>query len=193
MMVFKRRQIVVLSLILMIVIAGYLQYSYKKGSVAVSGKDSGKLGEAVYVENNDLASQTQNASNDGKAEKTSSSTKQGNDFFAQAKLDREITRSKDTNALKDITNDANADKEMKSKAYDQMMKIVSNSEKELRIETLVKEKGFSDVVAVFAEDGSVDIIVKSQSLTSAQAAQISDIVSRQANVDLDKIHIRNIF
>ncbi len=51
MMVFKRKQIVVLSLVLMIVVAGYLQYSYKKSSISVNSKDNEKLGEAVYVEN----------------------------------------------------------------------------------------------------------------------------------------------
>ena len=36
MMVFKRKQIVVLSLVLMIVVAGYLQYSYNKNGESVS-------------------------------------------------------------------------------------------------------------------------------------------------------------
>ena len=49
MMVFKRKQIVILALILMIVVAGYLQYSYRQGST--SANTEGKLGEAVYVDN----------------------------------------------------------------------------------------------------------------------------------------------
>ncbi len=196
MMVFKRKQIVVLSLVLMIVVAGYLQYSYKKSSISVSGKDNSRLGEAVYVENeNDTAAQEQKdkKTDDKKDPKATSASKQANDFFAQAKLDKEITRSKDLDSLKAITEDANAAKEVKAKAYDQRMKLAQNNDRELRIETLLREKGYDDVVALFGDDGSLDIIVKAPNLTSPQTAQIADVVTRQANVDMGKLHIKNIY
>jgi stage III sporulation protein AH len=204
MMLFKRKQIVVLSLVLLIVIAGYMQYSHNKSVESMAGKDSDKIGEAVYVNGEDVVSQ-EDTSKDAKNSKDSKNpkstpvpkatgaSKQANDFFTQAKMDREITRGKDTDALKEITVDAVASKETKAEAHEKMMKIVESSEREMRIETLVSEKGFSDVVALFADDGSIDIIVKSPGLTNAQSAQITDIVSRHAKMDIDKIHIKNIF
>jgi len=61
MMVLKRKQIVVLSLILMIVVAGYLQYSYNNSgssgndsddiSVSQFDEETESLGEAWYVDN----------------------------------------------------------------------------------------------------------------------------------------------
>lgn len=197
MMVFKRRQIVVLALVLLVVVAGYLQYTYKKSSVSTQ-KDEGKLGEAVYVDNKDLtgADIVTNDSSEGTTvakTKDTGASRQANDFFAQAKLDKEMVRSKDTDTLKQITEDVNASKEVISQAYDQMMKIVDSAEKEMRIETLIKEKGFTDVITLFGDDGSVDIVVKTPSLTSAQTAQISDIVSRQGKIDMAKIHIRSIY
>jgi stage III sporulation protein AH len=186
MMVFKRKQIVVLSLVLMIVVAGYLQYTYKKSSSsATADKDNTKVGEAVYVGNNSAVS--------GKASNSVQASKQANDFFKSAMLDKEMTRSKDTDALKEITLDANATTTAKSKAYDQMMKIISNSEKEMSIENLIKGRGYSDVLVLFGEDQSMDIYIKTQSLTQQQVAQISDIASRQANVDITKITVKNIF
>lgn len=193
MMVFKRKQIVVLALVLMIVVAGYLQYSYKKSSISASDSEKGRLGEAVYVDNNDVAQDKQDFKKDDKAPKDKAASKQASDFFAQAKLDRETVRGKDTDALKAITQDENADKEVKAKAYEQMMKIVENSQKEMRIETLVKKIGFEEVVALFGDDGSLDIVVKSPSLTSAQTAQIADIASRQAKIDIRQIHVKNIY
>lgn len=196
MMVFKRKQIVILSLVLMIVVAGYLQYSYKKSSISVNGKETGKLGDAVYVDSQDSNTQSQKDAVDNKGTKTSTAataSKQASDFFAQAKLDREITTGKDRDALKTITDDKNASKEVRAKAYDQMMKIVGNSEKQVRIETLIKEKGFNDVVALFGDDNSIDIVVKTPSLTSVQTAQIADVVSRQANVPITNVHIKNMF
>lgn len=204
-MAFRRKQIVVLSLVLMIVVAGYLQYSFKKNSSEVSGKDSGKLGEAVYVDNKVIGSDEQKtakiskesigneSSKDNKAQKAVVASKETNDFFTQAKMDRQISRSKSKDALKVITEDVNASKDIKNKAYDQMMKIVQNSEKEMKVEALLKEKGFSDVVALFGDDGSIDIVIKAPNLSSAQTVQITDVVTRQANLDVGKLHIRNIF
>ena len=198
MMVFKRKQIVVLALVLMIVVAGYLQYSYKKSSVAANDKENVKLGEAVYVdniENKDVVekdAQNEVKKSDKKTEAVTAS-KQATDFFAQAKLSKQSIRSKDEEDLKSITNDANAAKEIKSKAYEQMMKIVENSDKEMRVETLVKKAGFEEVIALFGDDGSLDVVIKAPSLSSAQAAQISDIASRQAKLEMSKIHIKNIY
>lgn len=187
-MAFKRKQIVILSLVLMIVIAGYLQYSYKASSVSTTDKETGKLGEAVYVDST-------SAKSDEKTDKTTNkdvnASKQANDFFAQAKLDKEMARSKDTDSLKQITEDTNASKEAKDKAYNEMVGIIADAEKEMKIETLVKGKGFSDTVVLFGEDKSIDVYVKAPSLSSVEVAQISDIVARQANVEMTSIHIKN--
>lgn len=197
MVVFKRKQIVVLALILMIVVAGYLQYSYKQGSTSAS-KENGKLGEAVYVDNqldNGAIGQVDNAIKEEKAtpDKGAAASKLANDFFAQAKIDKEMSRSKSNDSLKAVTEDLSASKETREDAYNRMMDLVARADKEMRIETLIKEKGFSDAVALFADDGSIDIIVKTSSLTTAQTAQISDLVSRQAKVSIEDIHIKNLF
>lgn len=197
MVVFKRKQIVVLALILMIIVAGYLQYSYKQGSTSAD-KDNGRLGDAVYVDNEASNDQEDVVVDKGTDDKTVSNTdvsasKLANDFFVSAKLDKEMSRSKSNDSLKAITEDEAASKEARTDAYDRMMELVDNSDKEMRIETLIKEKGFNDAVAIFADDGSIDIVVKTSSLTTAQTAQIADIVSRQGKVAIDKIHIKNMF
>lgn len=199
-MAFRRKQIVVLSLVLMIVVAGYLQYSYKKSSSSpLSDNSSGKSGDAVYVGNMDknasAKSKDKSKSKDSTKKKAVTASKAANDFFAQAQLEREITRGKVTDSLKEISEDQNATQEVKAKAYEQMVQISGNLEKEMKIETMVKEKGFDDVFALFADDGSIDIVVKSPNLTSSDVAKITDIVTRQANLDinLDQVHITNKF
>ncbi len=190
MMVFKRKQIVVLSLVLMIVVAGYLQYSYKKSGESLNaGNSSDKPGEAVYVDTSVVSEE--NMTDAVSQEKEAS--KQANDFFTQSKLEKEITRSKDEDALKEITKDVNANAEAKSKAYDQMMGIVSNNEKEMRIEILIKQRGYSDALVLLGEDESMDITIKSPTLNSQQVAQVVDIASRQANVNIKNIKVKNIY
>lgn len=238
MMVLKRRQIVVLSLILMIVVAGFLQLSYNKGNniesddVAVNETttndiDTPKLGDAAFVDNSNVEDKknTDNKEADKKDtnktdadkkdkdeknkdkktddkktddkktddKKALQASKQADDFFAQAKIQKEIVRAQDTEALREIAQSPDATDIMKKEASQQMMKIIANSDKEMRIETLIKEKGFSDVVVLFADDGSLDIVVKAPSLSDLEVAQIADIASRQANVDMNNIYIRKEF
>jgi stage III sporulation protein AH len=186
----KRKQIIVISLVLMILIAGYVQYTYKKSSISTSGKDTGKLGEAVFVDNNGSSSTDKTSTTTSKDVKASSQT---NDYFAQAKIDKEVTRSKDTDSLEGITKDVNASKEIKDKAYEDMMAIISESQKELKIETLVKKIGFSDVISLIGEENNVDVVVKSPNLTTSQISQITDIVVREAKTDMNGIHIKNLY
>jgi stage III sporulation protein AH len=186
----KRKQIVVLSLVLMILVAGYVQYTYKRSSTSTSDNGTGKLGEAVFVDNNGSMSIDKV---NGAVKTDAKSSKQANDYFAQAKLDKEVTRSKDTDSLKVITEDVNASKEEKNKAYDDMMSIIGESQKELKIETLIKKIGFADVIALMGEDNSVDVVVKAPNLNSSEISQITDIVVREAKTDVNGIHIKNYY
>lgn len=183
----KRKQIIVLSLVLMLVIAGYLQYSYNRSS-QFSEEDSAQIGDAVYVENGDAAANDANAD-----EKTVTASKEANNYFAQTKMDRDVVRGKDIDTMKSITDDQLATKEAKQEAHDKMMNIVETSQKEMRIENLIVGKGFSDVVALFGDDGGVDIVVKAPSLSKKDIAQIADIAVRQGNIPLDKIVIKTMF
>ncbi|MDP4092057.1 MAG: SpoIIIAH-like family protein [Bacillota bacterium] len=204
MMVFKRKQIVILSLILMILVAGYLQYSYKKSSVSADSKDVGRIGDSVYVDGRDkTGTPQQSSSNNNKSSKTDSksssdqkavsASKQVRDYFAQTKLDRDTERSKDIDALKTITQDNNADSASKKAAYDKMIKLIDNSEKETNMELLIKQKGFSDVITIYGEDGSLEVIVQAPTLTESQVAQITDIASRQLKVKINDIRVKNMF
>jgi stage III sporulation protein AH len=189
MIVIKRKQIVVLVLVMMIVIAGYLQYSYRKGDITTSkDDDKGRLGEAVYVDNN--GSQDENDLLLS-GEDSFGASIEANEFFAQAKLDREITRSMDSDALREIIDNPNAAEDVKVQAFNTMMALIETNDLEMRIENLIKERGFGDAIALFGNDGSIDIIVKSASLTDAKVAQITDIVTRHANVEVSQVHIKN--
>ena len=178
----KKKQIAVLFLVLLIVVAGYLQYSYKKSSDSVNSadeQDKGKLGESVYVDSDDLTAEELGENSED------------TDYFAQAKLDREMALSRDTETLRAITEDPNADEMVKAEAFEKLIVMTENSQKEMKIETLIEEKGFKDALVFFGTDSSVDVVVNVPTLTDSDAAQICDIVSRHAGVDIDKIHIKH--
>ena len=181
-----RKQLVVFALVLVIITAGVLQYTYNKTSSSDSNIDNNRLGEAVYVD-------TQNSDGESDADSTVSNVDGDNsDYFAQARLEREKSRGKDKEELKSITADTNASKEDKSEAYDKIIDLVKQSEKEMNVESLIKQRGFKDAIVFFGEDESVDVIIKASSLSAAQTAQICDIVTRHCDVDISNIHIKNM-
>lgn len=191
MMVFKRKQIVILALILMIVVAGYLQYSYRQGSESADA--GGKLGEAVYVDN-EIYNEGLDDLESGHAENTNvSASKMADDYFVQSKMDKEQGRSKSSETLKAIAEDINAGEDIRNEAHNKIMAMTANSEKEMRIETLINKMGFDDSFVLFADNGSIDIIIKTPALSTSQAAQITDIVTRQGNVDIEDIHIKTLY
>lgn len=182
MMVFRRKQIVVLSLVIMVVVAGYLQYTYKQSSDSMAGGNE-DAGTAVFVDNPDDGKQAGDAKDAGKITDPE-------DFFVQARIDRETSRSKDTALLEEITKDESASQESKDNANAQMIKLVETSQQETRIETLIKKEGFEDVLVLFGDDGSIDIVVKANELKSNDVAKIADVASRQANVPMTSIFVR---
>jgi stage III sporulation protein AH len=190
MMVFKRKQIVILALILMIVVAGYLQYSYRQGSESA---DAGKLGEAVYVDN-EIYNEGLDDLESGQAENTNvSASRMAEDYFVQSKMEKEQGRSKSSETLKAIAEDINASEDVRNEAHNKIMAMAANAEKEMRIETLINKMGFDDSFVLFADNGSIDIVIKTPALSTSQAAQITDIVMRQGNVDIEDIHIRTLY
>lgn len=195
-MVLKRKQIVILALILLIVVAGYLQYSYRQGNT--SADSEGRLGEALYVDN-EIYNEGMAGSESGLAEedfgdqKNVTASKMANDYFIQAKMDKEQSRSEAAESLRTIAENFDVSPEVREEAQTRMMALAETLEKESRIEILINKMGFEDSFILFADNGSVDIIVKTPSLTSSQAAQITDIVMRQADVDVEDIHISTMF
>jgi stage III sporulation protein AH len=193
--ILKRRQIVVLALVIIIVVAGYVQYSYKKSGYSENDDSASRLGEAVFVDTQEPGDMKNNAQDKSADEngKIVAASKEAEDYFAQTKLEKEIVRSRDADSFRSIAEDEKASVEIKEQAYNKMMALIDTSDKEMRIEALIKKQGFDDVIALFADDGSVDVIVKTPSLTASQVAQIVDIISRQASVDIDKIIVKNKF
>lgn len=169
MMVFKRRQVVVVALVAMISIAGYLNWRYTANVNSTTVDNA--LGEALFVSGTNIEESSDNK-----------------DYFVQARLDRETGRSKAIETLNGIINNESADKTAKSKAAADVAAIAKNTEIETQIESLIKAKGFSDTV-VYLNDGNASVVVKSAGLTSQEAARIQEIVMTNAGVNAEAVKI----
>ncbi len=186
----NKKQIMVIALALVIITAGVLQYTYGKTGFSSQKNNEERLGEAVYVDN--INGDPVNLLDDGTDQSINEKTGIGDDYFIQAKLDRETIRSRHKEELQDLATGKSTAGESIPKAQDEYLDLIKRSEIEATIESLIKQRGFQDVVVLFGTNGSVDLVVKADSLSQDQTAQISDIVIRHAGVEMEDIHIKNM-
>ncbi|AGC67560.1 stage III sporulation protein AH [Thermoclostridium stercorarium subsp. stercorarium DSM 8532] len=187
----NKKQILVIILVIVIITAGVIQFMY--GEKGYSSRNNGeeRLGEAVYVDNitggqviTDGTGSAQNTGENGGAETA-------NDYFTQARMEREAIRSRRKEELKELTS-GNVSEEVSARAQQEYLDLIKRAEIEATIESLIKQRGIEDVVVIFGSTGTVDLVVKAESLSQSETAQISDIVMRHAGVEMKDIHIKNM-
>lgn len=195
----KRKQIIVLGLVLVIITVGILQYTY--GGLGESTKTSGTEDLALTqgTELEEIPGAAVYVNNDGTnvADDVLTQAQQPTGYFAEARMERDRARSKQKEELKAIVEAAGEAVSASStlttaEAQEQLVAVIRRSEVESTVETLVKQRGFEDAMAYMSDTGNVDVIVKASSLSSKEVAQISDIVVRHADVTMDKITVKNV-
>ena len=183
MLVLKKKEIVAAALVVLIGVAGYLNWSYQD-SVRVTDGDEyietgKKLGEAQLV----------NANGEESEEITlEASSKSVEEFFAQAKIEKDNARSQALEILNQTASNENFDEETRKNAQQKILDMASNTEKESVIENIAKAKGYSDI-SVYIDGESADIIVKKSGFSSQDAQVIKDIVTEQLNISPENIKI----
>lgn len=187
MIVLRRRQITAFSLLILIGIAGYLNWSFQQDAVdpevaSVYNEVTKKLGEAQMV-NADAAQSDATAAS---AAPTST-----NDYFAQAKLERDVKRSESMDMLTGIINAQDTDKEARSRAEDEIHRLADYTEKETMTENMIKAKGFSETV-VFMGENLISIAVKSEGLNEIDAAVLQDIAVSATGYTAEQVKIVEI-
>lgn len=122
-----------------------------------------------------------------KADKNAGTTTVAN-FFETYRTDRKDTRDQEVLYYDAIVTSASSSAEAISQAEAKRQSLVEQMEMELVLEGLIKAKGFTDVV-VSTTASSINVIVKSEALTSDEVAQIVDIIQGQTAYTLDNIKI----
>lgn len=126
----------------------------------------------------------------GDSSTTGGDANNAEDYFSSAVLNRQQSRDEAIDVLKLVSESTEASEEARREAGDKLAKIALDIQNEANIETLVKAKGFTDCVAVIGED-SVSVIVGSDELKAAEAAQILAIVYETTGISPENIAIIN--
>ena len=204
--IFKKNQVIITALAIMIAVAGYINYSdthlgmdkvlQKTGAVSdtsdteaqetagtdgiveeIDSLDYDLTDESALLEENQAAGDNQAGEASASAETPGEAVLTGaSTFAAQAKLNREQVRSANKETLMGIINNENIGEDKKQEAIASMVEI------------LLEAKGFANVVVNLTNE-SADIIVPQEYMADDKRAQIEDIVKRKTSVPIENIVI----
>lgn len=213
--IFKKNQLIITALALMVAAAGYLSYTNGKlGTEEELAQTNAQLSEEdydiiseqtltdeeIFTEQIEDTQETSQASiqkqEDGQIENPGetvlTSTDAANvDFAVEAKLNREQVRSQNKESLMEIINSKTLSDAEKQAAVDKMVELTDLAQRESDTEMLLEAKGFTDVVVNISDDGA-DVVLNMGDVTDAKRAQIEDIVKRKAKVSAENIVITPI-
>ena len=212
MKLFKKNQVIIYVIALMLVAAGYLNYTANGNTnsiIPTSGTEEeldqmANIGDAQLVSSNDIVNETVNntASNteNVKTENTSNNTiatsstttntTNNSDYFKTSKLERDTMYSQMIETYEKVLNSDNSLETQKQSATDEIKKINDTKNSIMICENLIQTKGFENSV-VFVNGESVSVIIEASELSKEQVAQIQNIISREMNAKAENIHISN--
>lgn len=216
MKLFKKNQVIVYAIVLMLMTAGYLNYTAnaeKQTSVETAmqmeaGDDMqlADIGDATLVNSNDVATEsgettstttnkTENnttANNQVTIENTTeampTSSNNSDDYFVKSKLERDTMYSQMIENYEKVLNSSNSLETGKQTATQEIQKINEVKNSIMICENLIRTKGFEKSV-IFVNGNSINIIIGASEIKQEEVAQIQNIISREMKAEIENIHI----
>lgn len=198
--VFRKNQIVVAALALMIAAAGYLNYTYENDEKEIAAmatknekQDEKKTKKTASLTEKEILTDTEASSSDmgddhaGETVLTDSKNVQVSKA-ASLKMDREQTRAAAKSTLMEVVNNSALTDVEKQAAVEELAVMTELAQKEAACELMLSSKGFEEAVVSIAADGA-DVILNATEVTDAQRAQVEDIINRKAGIAADHIVI----
>ena len=178
--ILKKNQFIVTFLAVLIAVAGYLNYSANIDKKNESKKVTNDTYESIYSKDNLLTNNEDIESMD----KEETTEEPG----AAVLTNGSTLSSKNKETLLEVINNNDIGDKEKKKAVKSMVKITENSEMENNIETLLKAKGFNDII-VTINDNQADVILSDTEVSDEKRAQIEDVIKRKTNISVNNITI----
>ncbi len=157
-----KRNLIILSVMVLIGLAVYLNYLWFYNPNANIG----------YGENNQVSAGTEDESTQTDGEAT--------DYFAAVALSRETTRRESIEVLQSVVNTTEGTE--REEALAQIASITKVMENEANIETLIRAEGYAACVAVINGDTASIVVSSENQLDPTRVANITTIVYEQAGI-----------
>lgn len=212
----KKNQVIIYVIALMLVVAGYLNFTASddlKSAVQTSSTEEelakmANIGDAQLVSSNVVVEEeikqdtventvTNNTVNNIINEETvytnSETTKDNKDndeYFSKSKLERDKMYSQMLETYEKVLNSSNSLETQRQSATEEIKKINNTKNSIMICENLILIKGFENCV-IFVNGASVSVIVEEDELSVEEVAQIQNIISREMNAQIENIHIQS--
>ncbi len=174
-MILGKKQIILASLVLVLGVAIYLNYTFSESG---NGYD---ITASVNSETTDDRTY-------GEAQLTSA---EPDEYFTAARVERKKARDESVETLATTLKDSSLSDEEKEVATNKALEVSQQIESENKIETLVKAKGFQECLA-FVDEDSVKVVVQTEGLDAEQAAQIKNIIVEETNMPAENIVVDEV-
>ena len=190
----SKRQLTILTLILALGVAVYLNWEYAKTDspfalpTQTQAEDDALLANAQAEDTPVMEALPDK--NYGEAQLVSVSGDSSDQYFETARLTRTKTRDEALDKLQQSLKATGLTEEEKAQLKDTLSSTISNISLESDIENLVKAKGFADCV-VFVDGEKVDLAVKTgaEGLSKNEVAQLRDIILGKVQTSAQNISI----
>lgn len=220
MKILKKNQIVVFVIGIMIIAAGYLNFtnnaSLETGALADSEElasiGDAKLVSANVVENtvsgdNTINNEVNTKENEDETKEenkeeidkqdeadntitTNSSVTTTDEYFINSRLERNTMYSQQIENYQNILSNTNVSEVQKKTAQEEITRINNEQNAIMIAENLIKTKGIEDIM-IFVNDSSVNAIIKGEEPAKEEIAQIQNIITRELKAKIENIHIMN--
>ena len=171
-MVLRKKQMILTALVLMLGIAGYLNYRYdedrevKTASVEKTNIAEPEIGETVMVSGN-IKPKAQSGEKKENTKKT--------DVFALEKHQRDSAREKTREELMKILSTEGVSAEIKDETQRKLAEIADFEEKEIMAQNMLKAKGYEHTM-VYITGENVTVTVKRSAVSRSDMAKIVDVI-----------------
>lgn len=206
----KKNQVIIYTIAVLLMVAGYLNYSTNTGEALEASinevANTANIGDARLVStepvDENTVNEVQNTTNVTNTSNTNTiaentanntiaqtnATVSDDDYFAKSKLERDSMYSQMLETYENVLNSDNSLETQKQSATEEITKINNTKNSIMVCENLLKTKGFDNSV-IFVNGDSISVIIGAEQLTQEEIAQIQNIISREMKADIQNIHI----
>ena len=187
---FKKSEVAIYTIAIMLVAAGYLNYTtmHKEENVqevSLKQQQEENIGDARLVNSEEVVKKDENSVEQEKIETNNDET----DYFVNSKLNRDTNYASMISSYTAIIEKEGISETEKKTAMKKIDEINNTKNTIMICENLLSTKGFKDNV-VLKNDKSINIVVKTEKgLSKEKVAQIQNIILREFKTDISNIHI----
>ena len=179
--VIKKNQILTWSLIIVLGVAGYINYQGDPANIyakEVTNIMDENLGDAIFVDGTNLVADVK----DKNYKYTS------DEYFSKMREERDEEYENQLETYEKIILAADSGAEQKESATSEIRRISNEKNAVLVAENLIKLNGFGDGLILVNND-SANVVVLDNELDSSKIVKIQNIVQKELDIAIEKVHI----